>query len=101
MRFNAAKRTRLLVDVVCDIDPTGSTVEVKVDADWHAAEWQGSPVAAGKKWTQTARTVDYFAGPDATPAGATVLAIGRHETKARVTKGGDVLVDESTPVDVR
>lgn len=101
MRFDAAKRTRLLVDTICDIDPTGSTVEVKVDDVWHAATWLGAAVLDGGKWTQTARTVDYFAGPDATAAGATVLPRARHRTKARVTKGGDVLVAESTPIDVK
>lgn len=98
MKFNAATRTRLFVDVTCDIDPTGSAVDVKVDDGWHPAEWIGGPVVAAGKWTQTARTVDYFAGPDATPAGAAVLTFGRHETKARVTKGDDVLVAESSPV---
>lgn len=101
MRFNTATRIRLLLDVTSDIDPTGSTVEVKVDDTWHEAEWLGEPTASSSRWTQTARTVGYFAGPDAAAAGATVLAAGRHPTKARVTKSGDVLVADSTPVDVR
>lgn len=101
MRFNAATRTRLLIDVTCDIDPTGSTVEVKLDDTWYPATWLGAAVPAGEKWTQTARTVSYFAGPDATAAGAVVLPRGRHMTKARVTQGGDVLVAESSAVDVR
>lgn len=101
MRFNAATHTRLLADVTLDIDPTGSTVEVKVDDTWHPAEWLGSAEVAGTKWTQTARTTDYFAGPDAVASGAVVLAKARHVTKARVTKGGDVLVTDATPIDVR
>lgn len=101
MRLDAERRSRLLVDLICAVDPTGSTVEVKVDAAWYAATWLDAPVVAGEKWTQTARTTGYFAGPDATPAGATVLARGRHTTKARVTKGDDLLVATSSPVDVR
>ena len=109
MKLNPASRARLLIDVTLDVDPTGSTVEVQVDGgSWSAATWQGSPVqrnvfangATVTRWTQTARTTGYFAGSDATAAGATVLAAGRHLTKTRVVVGGDTLVNNSTPIDV-
>lgn len=101
MRFNAATRTRVLADMTLDIDPAGTTVEVKVDDTWHPAEWQGAPVNAAGKWKQTARTTTYFAGPDATPAAAVVLTAGKHSTKTRVTSGSDVLVAEADYIDVR
>jgi hypothetical protein len=96
VRLNPATRTR-------------STVEVKVDADWHPAAWlaaaTSSVVTVGgvsvTRWSRPARTTDYFCGPEATPSGATVLTLGRHLTKTRVTLGGDQLVAESTPIDVR
>lgn len=102
MKFDAGTRTRLLVTMTLDFDPTGSTVEVKVDDTWHAATWQGTPTNTGGKWTQTARTTDYFAGPEvAAPGGAVVLAATpRHTTQTRVTSGTDVIVADSTPIDV-
>src|SRR5688572_17090163 len=103
MKFDAGTRTRLLVKMELDFDPTGSEVEVKVDSTWHDAEWQGSPVQSAGKWTQTARTTTYFAGPEATAAGATVLGLvptPRHLTQTRVTSGSDVIVADSTPLDV-
>ena len=108
MRLNAATRARLIADVTLDFDPTGSTVEVSVDGTWYPASWQGTAVkravfvngATVDRWTQTARTTGYFAGPSATPAGAVVLAATpRHATKVRVT-GTDTLVNDSTPIDV-
>ena len=101
MILNPATRTRILADLTVDIDPTGSTVELKVDGTWYPAEWQGASVLAAGKWKQTARTTGYFAGPDAVAAGATVLAVGRHLTKTRVTSGSDILVAPSSPIDVR
>lgn len=100
MKFDAGTRTRLLVKMETDFDPTGSTVEVKVDDTWHAAEWQDTAVEAGGRWKQTARTTDYFAGPEASPSGATVLAATRHLTQTRVTSGTDVIVADSSPLDV-
>lgn len=101
MKFAAGTRTRLLVTMTLDFDPTGSTVEVSVDGTWHAASWQGSPTNAGGKWTQTARTTDYFAGPDvASPGGATALTLGRHPTQTRVTSGTDIITADATPIDV-
>ena len=107
MRLNAATRARLIADVLLDFDPAGSTVEVNVDGTWYPASWIGSAVkravfvngANVDRWTQTARTTGFFAGPSATPAGAVVLATGRRSTKVRVT-GTDVLVNDSTPIDV-
>lgn len=102
MRLDDETRTRLFVDMTLDVDPTGSTVEVSIDGTWHACDWQGTPASAGGKWTQTARTTGYFAGPTATPDGAAVLAAGRHLTQTRVSwVGGDSLVEPSSPIDVR
>jgi hypothetical protein len=108
MRFDQGTRTRLLVDMTLDFDPAGSTVEVEVDGTWFAATWLGTatatPASAANprgKWTQTARTTGYFAGPlHEAPAGATVLAAGRHLTQTRVTSGGDTIVSNSTPINV-
>lgn len=102
MKLNAGTRTRILWDFVLDVDPTGSTVEVKIDDTWHPCEWQGAPVKVSeRRWTQTARTTGYFAGPDAIPAGATVLTAGQHPTRTRVSwTDSDSLVEPSTPIDV-
>ena len=108
MKLNPSTRARLIADVTLDFDPTGSTVEVAVDGTWYPASWQGTAVkravfvngATVDRWTQTARTTGFFAGPTATPAGAVVLAATpRHQTQVRVT-GTDVLVNDSTPIDV-
>lgn len=108
MKFSPDARARFRADMTLDFDPTGSTIEVKVDGSWVAATWLAAPVAhppsrehPGGKWTQTARTTGYFAGPaHAAPAGATVLALGRHLTQTRVVGGGDTIVSDSTPIDV-
>ena len=100
MKFDAGTRTRLLAQMTLDFDPTGSTVEVKVGATWYPATWQGSPVAAAGKWTQTARTTGYFAGPEADLGAATLLALGRHLTQTRVTSGTDVITADAAPIDV-
>lgn len=101
MRFDAGTRTRLLAKMEVDFDPTGSTVEVKVDATWYPATWLGSAVKSGTTWTQTARTTAYFAGPEVTtPDGATALTASRHLTQTRVTSGADVIVADSDPLDV-
>lgn len=107
MRLHPDTRTRLLIDCELDVDPTDATIEVEVDGTWHDAVWLFDPVKTTVRrgranvdvWTQTAQTVDYFAGPGATADGATVLAAGRHLTQTRVT-GEDVLVNGSTPIDV-
>jgi hypothetical protein len=100
-RIDRATRTRVLADMTLDVNPTGSTIEINVDGTWRPADWQGTPVQLGDKWTQTARSTGFFAGPDATGTGATVLTSGRHATKTRVTLAtGDVLAEDSTPIDV-
>jgi hypothetical protein len=111
MRLNAATCTELFADVEIGVDPTGSTVEVMVDDDWHPAEWVGE--VAQKQvtrngvtrtiWVQTARTTQTFAGPDAEPTDEDCVDLerGRHLTKTRVTKGHDRLVADSDPIDVR
>lgn len=100
MKFDAGNRTRILVDLVMDLDPTGSTVELRIDNTWYPATWLGSPVQATPvypatvgKWTQTARSNAYFAGPDANQSGATPVAAGRHPMEVRITSGQDVLTD--------
>lgn len=101
MKFDAGTRTRIIATMTLDFDPTGSTVDVKVGATWYPATWQGSPVASAGKWTQAARTTGYFAGPEvASPDGAVVLAGPRHLTQTRVTSGTDIIVADSSPVDV-
>lgn len=102
MRLDDETRTRLFVDMTLDVDPTGSTIELSIDGTWHSCDWQGTPTQSGGKWAQTARTSGYFAGPGATPDGATVLTVGRHLTQTRVTwTGGDTLVEPSTPIDIK
>lgn len=104
MKIHPASKKRLLVDMTLDVDPTGSTVEINVDGTWYDAEWLDDPVhhVADPHWTQTARTIDKFAGPDAPPGGATVLALGRHKSSTRVTlTDGDALVATSSSIDVR
>lgn len=108
MRFDAGTKTRIIADMTTSIDPAGSTVQLQVDNTWYAATWQGTAVhipASGntrEKWTQTAQTTGYFAGPDvAVPGAAVVLALGRHLTQTRVTSGTDELVEPSTPIDVK
>lgn len=103
MNLNRATRTRILDDLTVTIDPTGSTVELNIDGTWYPATWLGSPVQVGTvppKWTQTAQTTGYFAGPDATASGATVLVAGQHFTLSRVTSGQDIIVGVSSRIDV-
>ena len=100
MKFDAGKRTRIYVDLIVGIDPDGSTVELRVDGTWYPASWLGTATMAtvdGRTvWIQTALTTGYFAGPDVTASGATVLALGIHPMEARITSGQDIL-----PVDLK
>lgn len=99
MKFPAGTRTRILLDpVTLDFDPTGSTIELQVDGTWYPCTWLGTATASGAKWTQQARTVAYFSGT-AQPT-TTVLTTGRHPTRTRVTLSGDVIVADSSPVDI-
>ena len=106
MKFDAGTRTRILVDVTAEIDPTDSTVEVRVDDTWHPATWLDEPVEsrsaanARTTWKQTARTDTYFAGPDAAAGGATVLALGRYPMEVRVTSGQDILTRDLERLEV-
>lgn len=101
MKFDAGTRTRILATMSLDFDPTGSTVEVKVDSTWYPATWQGTATQSGGTWTQIARTTAYFAGPEATLGPANLLALGRHVTQTRVTSGTDIITADSDPIDVR
>lgn len=103
LKFDEGTRTRIFARMTLDFDPTGSTVELQVDDEWYDATWLGSPVRLGEKWTQTARTDGYFAGPDVeTPDSAVVLSDGlpRHRTKTRITLDQDVIVANSTVIEV-
>lgn len=104
MKFDAGTRTRIIATLMLDFDPTGSTVEVKIGSTWYPATWQGTPVSAAGKWTQSARTTGYFAGPEvASPGAAVVLTVTptpRHLTQTRVTSGTDIIVADSDPVDI-
>ena len=101
MNLDDETRTRLLVDMTLDADPTGSTLELNIDGAWFPCDWQGAANQSGGKWTQTGRTSGYFLGPAATGTG-TALTVGRHSTQTRVTwPGGDTIVAPSTPIDVK
>lgn len=100
MRFDADTRTRISADISVNFDPTGSTVELQIDSTWYPATWLGTPVLASGKWTQTARTNTYFAGPSAVLGPAVLLALGRHLSQARITTGTDIIALNSPPVDV-
>lgn len=105
MNLDAGTRTRILVDLTLDLDPDGTTVELRVDDTWHAATWLDTAAETTRNgkttWTQTARTTDYFAGPDAVASGATVLALGRHEQEVRVTSGQDVITRDLRAINVQ
>lgn len=101
MKMHTGTRTRITIDMVLDFDPTGSTLEYKVDATWHPCTWLGSPVQDGARWKQTAVTDDWFAGPGTDDGDdEVVLSLGRHFTQTRVTAGGNEITGRSEPVDV-
>lgn len=101
MNFDDESRTRILVDVKLDNDPTGQAIDYKVDGTWYACTWLGSPILVDGKWYQTARTVKWFCGPAATSqAGDVVLTLGRHYTETRLN-GDDTIVAASSPIDIR
>ena len=103
MKFKPGTRTRIRISLELDFDPTGTDVELCIDGVWRPATWEGASVEdpVTKTWTQSARTVNYFAGPDvADPAGAIVLDRGRHMTATQVTSGMDVITADSSPIDV-
>lgn len=107
VRFNDDTRSQITVDMKTSRDPDGSTLELKIDDVWHDCAWTGTSTEgtddAGKpQWTQAALTIDFFAGPAVTPAGATVLDIRRHDTETRTTwLDGTVVVEAASPVDVK
>lgn len=105
MNLDADSRTRIYADITLTYDPTGSTVEIKIDSTWYPASWQASAVYAGGKWAQTALTDGYFSGPQAPAAGpdtsSVVLIPGRHHTQVRVTTGDQIIAADSAPIDVR
>lgn len=105
MNLNNDSRTRISAELVLGRDVAGSTPSIALDTTWHTAEWVGSAVSTVEDgvtvWTQVARTTGYFAGPSATPAGATVLTLGRHITEARVSwPDGEVIAFHVGVVDV-
>lgn len=105
MKFDAGKRTRIYVDLIVGIDPDGSTVELRVDGTWYAATWLATAttttIEGRTAWLQTALTTGYFAGPDATASGATVVTLGNHPMEARVTSGQDILTVNLDPMTVK
>lgn len=103
LKFDADTRTRISDTVTLDFDPTGSTVELKVDSTWYDATWLDTPVECNGKWTQVALTDDYFAGPEVeNPGDAVVLTSGvpRHHTRTRVTLEDDIISGNSTTIEV-
>lgn len=101
--FDDETRSRLIVTLTgMSQTPVGSTVEVKVDATWYPATWDGSPTQqADGTYDQAAHTTGFFAGPNVTASGAAVLALGRHQTETRVTfAGGDAVVTPSSVLNV-
>lgn len=102
MNLSDEARARIIVEVSTDADPTGSTVEVKVDGTWYAAAWLLTPTSSNGVYVQRARTTGYFAGPSyPTPGGAVVLALGRHPVEVRVTwPSADAVADFAGHVDV-
>ena len=107
MIFDSGTKTEITVDMVLDFDPTGTTIEVQVDATWYAATWQGTaafgtPVQGRPTWQQAAQTTGLFAGPDvASPGAAVVLQLGTHPMQTRVTSGQRIIADDCTPCVVR
>lgn len=96
-------RLYLYADLTLSVDPTGSTVQLEVDATKYAMTWQGTPVAASGVWKQTARTTAKFIGSAVTVTSSDVqLTSGRHPTQALVTMAdGQVIPGSSVPLDVR
>lgn len=94
MNLNDDSRLQIEFEVDVPRDPTGATVALKVgesSTTWNAAAWIGTPATGGTvarpRWTQTAETTGYFAGPAVLVgdlAGATQLALGRYVTEARL-----------------
>lgn len=92
MNLNDDSRLQIEFEVDVPRDPDGATVALKVgetSSTWHPASWIGTAVQRGTaerpRWLQTAETDGFFCGPAATPAGATVLAIGHYICEARVS----------------
>lgn len=101
--FDDETRSRLIATMTgMSQTPVGSTLEVKVDATWYPATWDGSPTQqADGSYDQQAHTTGFFCGPNVTPSGAVVLALGRHPTQTRVTfTGGDAVVTPSSVLNV-
>lgn len=99
VNFDTEARTRLLADMTLDINPTGTTIAIKIDTVWHPAEWLDQPVVQGNRWAQTARTTGTFVGPAAAnQASATQLTAGTHTTKTKVVSGTDELVEDANPI---
>ena len=101
MKMHTATRTRITIDMSLDFAPTGSTRASRIDATWHPCSWQGAPTNKAGRWTATALTDGWFAGPGhPDPAGAVVLQVGRHFTETRVTTASGDITARSETVDV-
>lgn len=101
MKLDEDTKVFLFWDADLSVDPTSSTVEIEVDGTRHAMTWQGSPVQAGARWTQTARTTEKFAGSTVTPgASIVVLTVGSHTIKPVVTTAdGQIVVGRQDRID--
>lgn len=103
LKFDAGTTTRIIVAVTLDFDPTGSTVELKVDSTWYDAIWLDTPVECDGVWKQEAQTAKYFAGPEVTTLGFNTVQLSnvfRHRTQTRVTLGDDIIVADSSTIEI-
>lgn len=88
MRLDSDSREYLFLDVTVDVDPASATFEVSIDTGpFTVWEWTGAAVSSGtgaaQRWTRTGRKL--FAGPDAPLGTATLLPLGRHLVRWRLT----------------
>lgn len=82
MNLDQDAQVYLWWDADLTVTPAGSTVTFELDGVSKPMTWQGSPVAVGTRWTQTARSTDKIAGSTVTPAaGLNVLTAGYHTVK--------------------
>jgi hypothetical protein len=103
VRFDSSTCTRLTVDMVLNVNPVDTTLELWLDDQWHPCEWTGPGVFRSGRYYRPARTVDYFKGPnaEATVPDPYVLGEKRYRAKTRLTTaGGDAIVETSDYIDV-
>ena len=106
MRLDDDARQYIYADLTLTVDPTDSTVVLKVDDTDHAMVWQGDSVQTAPepaaRWTQTARTVEKFCGSAVTPGPDVQLTVGRHLAQVIVsTADGQELPASQFDINVR